>query len=162
MTSGVEWSVSVPDLKELQRQFRKMGPDGRDWRRKLAEVNETSSYKIGARSRRYAEQMGGVQAKAADVIKSRKTPRGIRVAISATAAHPEGLAAFWGAKQRTGINAGNEEPNLPDWVGVAWKVAQLGEGPYAINKAIHDEIDDGVIESWAEAVEDLAREAGFR
>lgn len=159
--SHVDWSVDAdPEFDQFRKELRKLGPAGKDWRAKLAEVNEANAYIIAAEARVLALAMGGVQAHAAEVIKSGKTERGLRINVSATSAHPEGLAAFWGAKQATGWNAGGDKPNLPDWVGIAWKVGTAGEGPYAVNDAIAAKRDD-VVKSWAQAVEDLAREAGF-
>lgn len=160
--NGGEWSATVrPRIDEVRAAFASMGPDGQDWKDKLKEVNEVNAYTIAGTAFRKAQAMGGIQARAAGAIKSRRIESGIRVGVSSTATIPEALPAFWGAKKRTGWNARNEEPNQPPWVTNTWDVGELGEGPYAINEAIAEKRDE-VLASWADAVDDLAREAGFQ
>lgn len=171
MTSSVDWSAKTrPHIDEFRREVARLGPDGKDWEDKLKEVNEANAYTIAADARAKARALGGVQARAADAIKSRRVKAGIRVAVSSGAGRPEALAAFWGGKRRTGWNSPDDvtnpgfisdTPNLPEWVGNTWKVAERGEGPYAVNAAIADKRAD-VIKAWGDAIDDLAREAGFR
>jgi hypothetical protein len=78
---------------------------------------------------------------------------GARVGVSNRMAN----AAFWGAKQRTGWNAGNATPNLPDWIGNSWKVGGPG-GPYGINPAIRTHMDD-IIKAYREGIDALMDEA---
>ena len=60
---------------------------------------------------------------------------------------PFALAAYWGAKKRTGWygaaqfrqSAGQQ---FAAWVGNDWEVAVAGQGPYAINDALAKHLKD--------------------
>ncbi len=159
--TGSDWTVSTsPRIEAFLADVKRLGPDGKDWKAKFAEVNEELSYRIAGTAANKARAMGGVQGRAADAFKSVRSASGIRVGVSATTAHPEALAAFWGAKKETGWNAGSGSPNLPPWVGNTWAVGMPGQGPYALNEAIAEKRDE-VLKSWGEAIDDLGREAGF-
>ena len=97
--------------------------------------------------------MGGPQRHFAKAIRARGGVAGARLTIGDTNAY----AAFWGAKQRTGWNAGNSTPNLPEWVGNSWKVGGPG-GPYAINPAIRNHMDD-ILKAYREGIDALMDEA---
>lgn len=156
---SVKWGITTtPDVKSLRSDIKDLGPDGKKWDRALGKANKELANVIAQEGQNRALAMGGVQARAASQIKGSQSAKGIRLRIS-NAGHPEALAAFWGGKQRTGWNAGNDAPNLPDWVGNAWKVGQSGEGPYAINDAVRVKRDE-VMASWAKAINKLAEQVG--
>lgn len=95
--------------------------------------------------------MGGVQRHFASAIRGYGGAAGARVGVG----RPEANAAFWGAKQSSGWNAGNPTPNLPAWVGNTWDVASPVGGPYAINPVIYRRQND-IAEMFDEAVARVA------
>lgn len=126
------------------------------WSRELAKVHRTLAKQAAEWSRSEANAMGGVQKHFSDAIRGYGSAAAARIGI----AKPEAYAAFWGAKQnRTGWNRGGSVPNIKDdWVGNAWDVARAGQGPYAINDALAEHMDD-IVRLYGDAIDDLASRA---
>jgi len=60
---------------------------------------------------------------------------------------------------RTGWNEGGARPNIkPEWVGNAWDVAVVGQGPYAINSTLATN-RDYIVERYGRSFDELARRA---
>jgi hypothetical protein len=125
--------VAGPGLKDIHREVARMAADA---------------------SRGEARGMGGLQAKAASAIRGAGNINAARVAVSATARTRYASVAYWGALRRSGWYAPKRYarstyPQHAPWVGAHWRVGEKGEGPYAINTAIADNLD---------ALQDLFRE----
>jgi hypothetical protein len=131
-TSGVE----VSGLNAFRRELKTL-ENSREWTKELGALNRVIAKDAAADARAAAEAMGGVQKHFAAAIKGYGAAAAARIRIADERAN----AAFWGAKQRTGWNAGNQAPNQPEWVGNSWDVAVRGQGPYAINDSVADNAD---------------------
>lgn len=150
-TSGA--AVEVVGMKEFRRELKKLD-DPKAWSKELSRANKEIAKKSVGWARAVAMGMGGPQAHFAGALRARGGLAGARIAVADGNAN----AAFWGAKQRTGWNAGNETPNLPRWVGNSWSVGVSGQGPYAINDAIAAN-KARIIDAYADAIDDIARRA---
>ena len=117
--------VAGPGLKDIHRDVANMAAEA---------------------SRSEARSMGGLQAKAANAIRGAGNVTAARVRISATARTRYAPVAFWGALGRSGwFRAdryyGSTYPQHAPWVGADWRVGVKGEGPYAVNAAIAENLD---------------------
>lgn len=126
-TSGVE----VLGLSAFRKELRQL-EDPKPWTRELGKVNREVAKQGAEWARAAASAMGGPQKHFAGAIRGYGSAASARIAIK----DQDAYAAFWGAKQRTGWNAGNQTPNQPEWVGNSWDAAVRGQGPYAINDAL--------------------------
>ena len=91
--------------------------------------------------------MGGIQARSARAIRGKANMRQASIGITPGKGAPMANAAFWGAKRHTGWygNARHRAattPQFPEWIGNSWDAAVHGQGPYAINDALADHIDE--------------------
>lgn len=140
-------TIDVKGLKEFRKALRELGPE---FPKALAQAHRNVAQIAERVSQAEARRMGGVQAKSAKAIRGRGNQRSARLAIrpSNSPRNPTAMAnvAFWGAKKRTGWYAKQNSPNggqqHPTWVGAAWAVADPNAGPYAINVALHNNMDD--------------------
>lgn len=146
-------AAQVVGLDELRRELRKL-EEPRAWSKELGAVHRVIGRKAAGWAQAEAGRMGGVQKHFATAIRGYGTVQAARIAV----ARPEANAAFWGAKQRTGWNAGNQTPNQPAWVGNSWQAGVRGQGPYAMNDALADHIDD-VIDEYGDGIDRLTRRA---
>ena len=126
-TSGVE----VLGLSAFRKELRQL-EDPKPWTRELGKVNREVAKQGAEWARAAATAMGGPQKHFAGAIRGYGSAASARIAVK----DQDAYAAFWGAKQRTGWNAGNKTPNQPEWVGNSWDAAVHGQGPYAINDAL--------------------------
>lgn len=145
-------AVQVVGLAELRKELKLLNA-GKKWTQELAKLSRKVSRSAVMWSRGEAAGMGGVWAHFARNIRGAGGATGARITIDAVA-----NAAFWGAKQRTGWNKGGATPNQPDWVGASWQVGVAGQGPYAINQAIADHMDE-IIEMYGEGIDDITSRA---
>lgn len=151
-SSGGGVAVEVVGLPELRRQLRQM-ENPRRWTQELGASQREIAKKVAAWSQSAARGVGGSTGHFAGAIAGRGGVSGARIQIRKNEAN----AAFWGAKQRTGWNTGNESPNHPKWVGNQWEVGSSG-GPYAINPTIQNRLTD-IMEMYGEAVDRIWGEA---
>lgn len=145
--------VRVIGLREFRTELRQLENSGR-WTQELGQTQKAIAQKVAGWARFTASGMGGVQAHFASAIVGRGGATGARIQI----ADEDAFGAFWGAKQRTGWNAGNDTPNLPEWVGSGWDVGVAGQGPYAINETIARK-DDEIVEMYEEAIDRITADA---
>ena len=150
-------AVEITGIKEFRRALKEMGPE---WPKELRRVHAQIARRGQALSRGYAEGMGGVQAKAAGTIKGRGNQR--QASIYVQGMRGLGNVAFWGAKRHTGWYANprySDGPaQHPPWVGNTWDAAVHGEGPYAINEALADHLDD-ILDQYLKMLDNLSRKA---
>lgn len=146
-------SIEVVGLAELRRQLRQM-ENPRRWTTELTRSQREIAKQVAAWSQGTARAMGGPQGHFASAISGRANQRGAYVGVR----NPAANAAFWGAKQRTGWNAGNSTPNLPEWVGNSWAAGVAGQGPYAINDTIARHMGD-ILRTYGDAVDRIWGEA---
>lgn len=98
--------------------------------------------------------MGGPWRHFAGDIKAAGGVAGARITVES-----EANAAFWGAKKRTGWNAGHGgRPQHPAWIGNMWDAGVTGQGPYAINQALADHTDD-IVDAYSAALDRIAATA---
>lgn len=144
----------ITGIKEFRAALKAIGPE---WPKELKETHEQIGRRGRALSQAQARAMGGVQARAAGAIKSRGNQREAVIYVQPTTQNPMAFIAFWGAKRRTGwyAKAGPNamsrtgwasrqvlKPQHPPWVGNTWEPAVAGQGPYAINEALAEHLDD--------------------
>lgn len=150
-------AVEITGIKEFRAALKAMGPE---WAPKLRDVHEQIARRGAALSRGNAQGMGGVQAKAAGTIKGRGNQRQATIAVSGQKGL--GNVAFWGAKRHTGWYANprysDGKAQHPPWVGNTWEVAEHGQGPYAINEALADNLPD-IEEQYLNMIVNLANKA---
>lgn len=145
--------IEVDGLREFRRELRALTGDS-TWTRALGQANRTVAADAAVWAQMEALGMGGVWAHFAGAIAGRASATEARLQITR-----EANAAFWGAQNRTGWNAGNEgRPQHPEWVSNSWDVAVAGQGPYALNEALADNVDE-IIDLFGDALDDLARQA---
>lgn len=157
--SGVSSGATIRGLPEFRRELRALGPE---WPRELRKANKNIA-QLGAHyAQVVAHGMGGVQAKAASAIRGYANQREARIGVVPSARVPFANVAFWGAKRHTGWYERaryNDSPRQhPEWVGNTWDVAEHGVGPYAINEALAEHIDD-ILDEYGEAIDRLAARA---
>lgn len=145
-------AVHIIGLDQFRAELKKLD-DPKRWNKELGKAQRDIAKKVAAWSSGAAAAMGGPQSHFAGAIRGRGGVSGARVAV----ARPEANAAFWGAKQRTGWNAGNEAANQPRWVGNSWDVGGAG-GPYAINSTVRERMR-AIEDMFGDAIDDVARRA---
>jgi hypothetical protein len=153
MARNSSLAVEVVGLPAFRKQLRQL-ENPRRWTTELGRVHRDLAKDVASAARGAASGMGGPQRKFAGAIVGRGGASGARIGLRGNDAN----AAFWGAKQRTGWNAGTETPNLPKWVGNSWEVGAAGQGPYAINATIAARMDE-ILEQYGDAIDRLWGEA---
>ena len=147
-----------PDLKALAKNLRAAD---KQLPKQLAKVNQRAAEIIAGESRANAASDGGLEAKAAPAIKASAAQGEVRIVVAATSAHPYALVAFLGAQRHTGWYSDSRyddgHPQHPAWIGDTWVPGETG-GPYAINQAIRDRLDD-MLEAHGQAVDDFVDQA---
>lgn len=138
-------SVEVKGLRELQLALRALGAE---WPRELRKANVDVARIAQDASQHEASGLGGVQAKAAPAIKAGGEQLAAKIVVSATAAYPFALGAFFGAKKY---------PQFPPWVGNSWDPGGPG-GPYAINAALRSKLDE-ITDAYGDAMDRLTAKA---
>lgn len=155
-SASVRTGIDARELRELRRGLRAIKPDAPEWARAFTAINKRAGDTIAADAG--SRLRGRRGSRAARNIKGAASSTGVRLRIGNTASAPFALATVWGARGHTGWYARARYKNStgrqhPPWVGSSWEVGGSG-GPYGVNPAIHDRIDD-VMRDWADAVEDL-------
>lgn len=146
--------VVIVGLDDLRRELRRL-EDPKGWTKKLSGLQRTIAREAAGWARSEAAGMGGPFAHFANAIRGYGTVSGARIGIGNGNAN----ATFWGAKKRTGWNAGNGgKAQHPSWVGASWDVGVHGQGPYAINQAIANHLPD-IIDRYSEGIDDITRRA---
>jgi hypothetical protein len=150
---------NIAGMAEFRKALRSMGEQ---YPKKLRQINKDIA-DIGADySQAEAFKMGGIWAKAAKGIKGKASQKDARIGVTTGKSTPFAGAAFWGMKRRTGwyggLHSPNGAPQHPPWVGNTWAVAVKGQGPYAINTALADHLDD-ILKVYSDAIEALMNEA---
>lgn len=115
--------------KEVRKANLIVSRKARDWSQSKARTGD-------ARQRKMA---GGIGAGA--------TSKGAYLSVRNMARTPGAAATFMGTPQRTGWYALPRYANSsgqqhPTWVGNRWDVAKRGQGPYAINDALADHLQE--------------------
>lgn len=145
-------AVRVEGLKELRKAL-KQAEDPKAWGKELGRANRVVAREVAGWAQAEASSLGGPYAHFASAISGKATQAAARVEI-----RPVANAVFWGAKKRTGWNAGHDgAPQHPKWVGVSWEVGGPG-GPYALNPAIsqHSEV---IVDRMAGVIDGVFRSA---
>jgi hypothetical protein len=158
-TSGADL-ISVTEIRGLRDFRRELKAIGPEWPRELRKVNKEISTRAAGWARARATAHGGAQAKFADRIRGYANQRAARVGIATgnTGAGP----TFWGAKRHTGwydrARYNDSPPQHPPWVGNSWDAAVHGQGPYALNPALADHVDD-IVDEYGDMLDELAHRA---
>ena len=150
------------ELSVFAGQLRQLGNDGA-WLIELAKVHK----QVGERTAewaRYGAAGGGTrqQQTAIDRIKGRGDATKATIGVSAGGGTPYALGAFYGGKKRTGWFGGDRyvastSRQFPVWVGASWEAGGPG-GPYFVNAAIRDNIDD-ILDFYRKGIDKLASRA---
>lgn len=131
-------AVSAVGLKELRKELKALGPQ---WPKELSKVHRAIAKDVQGRAKSNAPGVGRQQARMAGAIKASGTATGAALTVTQSGRYPYANVAFWGKIKRTGWYAGGHgaAQSLP-WVGANWDVGVNGQGPYALNDAVADEL----------------------
>ncbi len=147
--------VELVGLQEFRAALKAMGPE---WPRALTEVHQQIGRRGAALARGRASTP--LQAKAQGTIKGRGTQSAATISVSGMGGL--GNVAFWGAKKKTGWYAkpqfADGPAQHPPWVGNSWEVAVHGQGPYAINAALADDLPD-IMKQYENMIDNLTAKA---
>lgn len=153
--------VRVEGLDEFRKALRQLGPS---WGRALGKVHRGVSKQVALRARSNAASVGAQQARSAGAIRWSGTAAAARITTTQGGRYPFANPAFWGQIKRTGFYAdlwartrSGRAQALP-WVGSDWSVGVKGEGPYAINDAIADEMPR-IVGEYGRQLDDLFKQA---
>lgn len=149
-------AVEIPGLKDWVRELRAIDD-------KLPKAVRAAGKGIAAEVAKAAQSkasaMGGIWAKAAGDIRPYATQ------TSTSVGFPSGGiagAAFWGTLKRTGWFAAGKYRSYPaqnpKWVGNSWEPGVAGQGPYAINDALAQELPR-ILDLYGNAVEEATGQA---
>lgn len=138
---GGSGMVRLEGFTEFRRALNQAG-DG--WGRALRAVNREIAKDVAAKARGMTET--AQQAKAAAAIVGAAESNAAKIAIRNSP--PFAPGAFFGALQY---------PQFEHWVGNSWSVGGAG-GPYAVNPAIRDSMQD-IIDAYGDAFEMAAARA---
>lgn len=133
--------VRLVGFDEFRRALNQAG-DG--WGRALRAVNRSIADGVAAKARGMTET--AQQGRAAGAIVGAAESRAAKIAIRNSPPFAQG--AFFGALQF---------PQFPAWVGNSWEVGGAG-GPYAVNPAIRDSMQD-IVDGYGDAFEVAASRA---
>lgn len=153
-------AIRVRGLRELGSELRSAD---KAWPKELRAAHKRIADRAAQWAQAKAQALGGIHAKAAGAIKGYATQANARVGVNAGRSYPFANAAFWGMKAPSGWYAkpqywGSGTPQHPPWVGNTWDVAVHGQGPYAINAALADHLDD-IEDAYLDAVDAVTRRA---
>lgn len=133
--------VRLEGFDEFRRALRDSGPL---WDRALRSINRAIADTVAERARGMAGT--AQQRKAASAIVGAAETRAAKIAIRNRPPFAQG--AFFGALQYR---------QFPAWVGNSWEPGGAG-GPYAVNPAIRDSLDD-IVNAYGDAFEATAARA---
>jgi hypothetical protein len=156
-------ATRVVGLDEFRRELGRL-ENAADWERELKQTHVDVGERAADWARFRAARFGTRQQQlATDAINGKGTARQATITVTRTTAVPYALAAFWGQKKQSGWYGAPKYRNssgkqAPKWVGAGWEYAVKGQGPYHINDALAEHLDD-VLEFYAEAIDRLAKRA---
>lgn len=146
--------------RELKRVDKKFGKELRQAHLKISKLVVGRTHKAMTSS--FGPGRGGV-AKARRGVRPKATQS--YAAVNTVNNPPWTLGVIWGMRQRSGWFAAPryadaENRQFEPWVGNQWDPGEHGGKPYYLGDAVNDSIDEA-IDIFGEAIEDLARKAGF-
>jgi len=125
----------------------------------LEDAHKKLADKAADLARARARGMGGVQARAASAIGGRGDEQAARISVLPSRVDKFGNVAFWGAIRHSGWYANprydGSTAQHPPWVGNDWDVAVAGQGPYAINDALAEHLDE-LLEFYEQMLDELS------
>lgn len=133
--------VRLEGFDEFRRALRDSGPG---WDRALRAINRAIANTVAEKARGMAETPQ--QRKASSAIVGAAEARAAKIAVRNRPPFAQG--AFFGALQYR---------QFPAWVGNSWEPGGAG-GPYAVNPAIRDSLDD-IVNAYGDAFEQAAARA---
>ena len=151
----------VAGIDALVAALRDMGPE---WAKELKTAHKDVADRAAQWAQWEAASSGTRQQQAAmGAIRGQGRDTEARIFISRSKSTPFAGAAFWGAKRRTGWYGaakfkGSTGRQFLPWVGNSWDVAVAGEGPYAINDALAEHLDD-ILEFFNLAIDRVTAKA---
>lgn len=143
-------AVEVEGLKEFRKALKAADAQ---YPKEIAKLHREIARLVQVRAVAAASGEGGATRHFASSARASGTQAAARITVA-----PKANAAFFGAKKRTGWNAGNQgRPQHRPWVGAGWEPGGSG-GPYGINPAIRASLDD-IDRMAGDGMEDLYRKA---
>lgn len=150
--------VQIRGLNAFARELKSVD---REFGKKLRQVHLRVATLAEDRTR--AAMRSGGDGKFAKGVKGRATQKKASIVTQASP-HPATLVKLWGAKRRSGWYAARRYRGStrqhPKWVGNQWDPGETGGKPYYVGPAVNRTVDDA-IDLYGEAIDELAREAGF-
>ncbi len=135
-------ATQVRGLAEFRSQLKAAD---KTFPRELAKAHRKIGNQVAGTAQSIAKGTSRQMAAASGAIKGRGTQRQASVAISGGARIPFADGAFWGAEAY---------PQFPPWVGNTWAPGVAGQGPYAINDAVAEEIPE-TLDTFSQMITDL-------
>lgn len=132
-------AVEIEGLKGFRRDLNRAGEG---WGRVVRSTNRKIADYVADKARGMTETRQ--QAAASRAIRGAATTGAAKIAVTRNPVFAQG--AFFGALQY---------PQFPAWVGNSWEPGGAG-GPYAVNPAIRDALDD-IVDAYGDAFERIAR-----
>ncbi len=149
--------VQIRGLGAFARELKAVD---RDFGKKLRQVHlEVAKL---AEDRTHARMRAGGDGKFTKGVRGRATQK---KATLVTQDRPAAtLVRIWGSKRRTGWYAARRYRGStrqhPKWVGNQWDPGETGGKPYYVGPAVNETVGDA-LDLYEQALDDLAREAGF-
>lgn len=134
-------AVRIEGLADFRRDLRGAG---QGWPRTLSVVNRRVANYVADKARGMTET--AQQAKASRAIRGSATQSAAKIAVTRSPVFAQG--AFFGALRFK---------QFPAWVGNSWEPGG-GGGPYAVNPAIRDSLQD-IVDAYGDGFEHIARVA---
>lgn len=153
--------LRITGLRDFTRELKAVDRDlGKELRQAHLQIARLIEGRAQARMLR-----GGPQAaEAAKGVKGRATQK--QAMLSITNRPPFTLPVVMGQRRRSGWYAarrfrGSTARQFQPWVGNQWDPGETGGKPYFVGPAINESIDEA-IDLFGDAIDDLARRAGFK
>lgn len=153
--------IQIQGLAKFTRELKRVDSEfGKELRQSHLRVARLIENRVQARMAR-----GGPQARA--VVKGVKTKATQKQTVVSVTDNPAfTLGVVWGQKRRSGwyVNRRYRQSKarqFEPWVGNQWDPGDMAGKPYFVGPAVNESIDEA-IDIFGDAVDDLARRAGFR
>lgn len=151
--------IDIYGARELRAAMRRMGVEGQ--REALKEAHMAVADLVYDKSQRRGEPQ---QTNMADGMIPSGTTTKAQIRLKSTAGNPYLLAAFMGAKRRTGWFAkarygDSPKRQFPEWVGNNWNL-EAGIGPYVIADVVRDEFDN-ILDTYMHEMRRAAAKVGL-
>lgn len=147
-------AINIVGLNEFRADLKEVGPE---WGKEVSKVNREVKNAVVKWGREDLTRLGGVHRKSARGLTGWASQKSASAGVKPGGRYPWATVGVWGALKRTGwyaapryarrsimsrIRRRKSGTQHPAWVGADWQVGKKGEGPYGLNEAIADHVDE--------------------